>query len=299
MRDDDVRAAFEEWLRPVHEAVPPGLPMIKRRLRRRRSRNTVAGVLALGAAAGIAVGVQPVIAGPHPAAGPHQTPPASASTVPALNGPPTPIPGGLQSSTGYTIPTPVSSLFVHGLLGNVTVTGSLRSTVSVTEQLRYTTTPPTMNRTLNGDALSLGYTCPPEQMCAVSYDIQVPRGITVSVTSQNGRIKLASLAGVVLAQTSLGNITATGLTSPSANFTATNGLIDAAFASAPDNVYARTTLGTITILVPGTASYHTSLRTKMGTTSVTVPQSASSPHSISADATMGTITIAPAGGSAG
>jgi hypothetical protein len=293
MRDEDLREEFDDWLRPVREAEPPGLPVLKRRLRRRRSRNAVAGVIALGAVAAIAVTVRPVIGGPQRTASPPNAPATAMRAVPAVVTRPVAIQGGYQRSASYTISSPVRTLVVRGYLGNVTVTGSQRSSVSVTEQMRYSTKPPALTRDLAAGTMTLTYTCPSESLCAASYDIQVPRGTAVRATDSAGSIRLSSLSGPVTAITNLGSIVAIGLTSDTANFAADNGQIDATFTAAPGRVYAATAVGAITIHVPATTSYHTSPWNSLGTARVTVPESSSSPHSIVATADAGTVTIAP------
>ncbi|HLH59729.1 MAG TPA: DUF4097 family beta strand repeat-containing protein [Streptosporangiaceae bacterium] len=303
MRDEDLHKEFDAWLRPVREADPPGMSVIRRRLRRRRSRNAVAGLTALGAAAGIAVVVYPVAGGPHPAIGPQYTSSAAPSSAPATSppslsvptttSPPSPVRGGYQSSSRFTISSPVRTLVVRGDLGSVTITGSNRSTVSVTARTRYTSVQPTVIHAQDARTLALEDSCPSEPMCVVSYDVQVPRGTAVRVTDNNGPIILSSLAGPVTATAGLGDITATGLAGDTADFTDQNGQIDAAFTTAPEKIDATAALGDITLHVPGTASYHVSVQTSLGTSDVTVPESSSSPHSITATASMGAVTIAP------
>jgi ribosomal protein S11 len=159
--------------------------------------------------------------------------------------------------------------------------------------VRYSKTAPTLTRSLAAGTLTLASSCPGETMCVASYDIQVPRGIAVKASDNNGLIRLSSLAGPVTAASSLGAIKATGLTSGTAGFSTSNGQIDAAFTAAPDSVHAAAALGAITIHVPATTSYHTNLRASLGMTRVTVPQSPSSPHSISATANLGAVSIVP------
>jgi hypothetical protein len=295
MLDENLREEFADWLRPIREAAPPGLPVIRHRLRRRRARNAAAGVVTLAAAAGIALGVH-VAGGPAATTVSSRPAPATAtSAIPVTTARPTAIQGRYQVSASYTISAPVGTLIVSDGLGQVTVTGSQRSTVAVTERMQYSAEAPAMTRSLTGRVLTLGYTCPREQVCSASYDIQVPRGIAVRVSNGIGEIRLSSLAGPVTATSGLGDVTAVGLTSATADFTSGSGEIDAAFTAAPMNVRATTKLGGIIIRVPGTVSYHVSIQTGLGEASVTVPESSSSPHSISAAASLGGISIAPTG----
>jgi hypothetical protein len=294
MDDDDLREEFADWLRPVREAAPPGTPVIRRRLRRRRARNTAVGTVFLAGAAGIAVIVHLAPTTPRPAPGPG-TPPGAAPTVPTVSTGPIPTQNGWASSSSYTISSLVSTLIVNGSLGQITITAEQRSTVSVTEQMVYSATPPSMTRNLAGGTLTLGYGCSNQHMCAASYDIRVPRATAVQVTDQNGGIKLSSLAGPVTASSGLGTITATGLTSATADFNSQQGEIDASFAAVPTEVDATSDMGAISIRVPDTVSYCVTTQVgSLGRANVTVPEDSASPHTITATTQMGTITIVPA-----
>ncbi len=136
MRDEDLREEFAAWLRRVREADPPGLPVIRRRLRRRRTRNAIAGTTALAAvAAWPSRSARPRT--PRLPAGPQGTtsPLSQASSIPVTSSSPRPVPGGYQSSSTYTVSGPVSTLVVSGGVGQVAIMGSQRSAVSVTEQV--------------------------------------------------------------------------------------------------------------------------------------------------------------------
>jgi hypothetical protein len=296
MREEDLREAFTDWLRPVREAEPPDMPVIRRRMRRHRGRMAAAFAAAAVGAAVIVVTVHPTGAAPHGTASPQPGVRTATSTVSAATSRPSPIQGGYQVSSSYTVSSPVRTLIVSGGLGGINIAGSQRSTVSVTEQLRYSTTPPVMTRSLTGGTLRLGYTCPNQTMCSASFDIQVPGGITVMAANGDGSINLSSLAGPVKATSGLGSITATGLTSATADFSSGNGEIGVAFAAAPVKVSAATAMGVINIRVPTTVSYNVITNAGgLGTATVTVPEASSSPHRISATTSMGVITIAPAG----
>lgn len=298
MRDEDLREEFAAWLRRVREADPPGLPVIRRRLRRRRTRNAITGTTALAAVAGLAVAIGATSGTPRlPASPPSTTSPqgtpsplSRASSIPVTSSSPRPVPGGYQSSSAYTVSGPVSTLVVSGGIGRVAITGSQRSAVSVTEQVQFSARPPAMTRALAGKTLTLGYQCPDESLCSASYDIQVPRGVAVRVSSATGEIQLSSLAGTVTAKSGTGLIAAAGLTSRTASFSTNLGEIDAVFATPPVTVHASTNLGAINIRVPGTASYD--VNAPPGGI-INVPQSSSSRHVIDATCNMGSLLIGP------
>ena len=149
-----------------------------------------------------------------------------------------------------------------------------------------------MTRTLAGKTLMLGYQCPDESLCSASYDIQVPRGVAVRVSSGTGEIRLSSLAGTVTAKSGTGLIVAAGLTSRTASFTTNLGEIDAVFATAPVTVHVTTNLGAINLRVPGTVSYDVNAPPgELGSAIITVPQSSSSRHVIDATCNMGSLLI--------
>jgi hypothetical protein len=196
-------------------------------------------------------------------------------------------------SASYTITAPVSTLVVDGGAGKITVTGSDRRTVLVTEHLSYSKTPPGTSRRVSGSTLTLSYTCPLQVVCGVAYDVQVPRGVAVTASNRVGSIVLASLAGKVTAKALVGVITASGLACVSASLDSGAGNIDAGFAAPPGTLRASTRAGAITIRVPGTVSYDVSTHAYVGKISVTVARDSSSPHAITASTDVGGITIAP------
>jgi hypothetical protein len=78
MRDDQLRAQLAEWLRPAQQAQAPDISVIRRRLRRRRVRNTVAGAAICALAAGSVTVIHattthapPPVQNQHPATPPH------------------------------------------------------------------------------------------------------------------------------------------------------------------------------------------------------------------------------------
>jgi hypothetical protein len=196
-------------------------------------------------------------------------------------------------ATTFTVTAPVTTLVVKGGTGSITVTGSGRKTILLSQRASYSKTPPATTHVVSGTTLTLGYTCPAQLVCGMAYDVQVPRGVAVRAATSAGSITLTSLAGPVTAQTNAGLISATGLSSRTADLKSNAGGINAAFTAAPGSVHASTNVGPITISVPGSASYQIQTRTYVGTSTVTVPKDAASPHAITASSDLGSITISP------
>lgn len=194
----------------------------------------------------------------------------------------------------YTIAAHITTVVIDGNAASITVTGSDRRTILVTQQPYYSKQPPSTSRLVRGTTLTLSYDCSTEVVCGVTYHVQVPRGVAVEAGSRAGAITLTSLAGAVTAQTDAGLITATGLSSPAASLRSNAGGIVAAFSGVPDSVRATTNIGPISITVPGSAAYRISTHTYVGTSIVSVRKSASSPHAITASSDLGSITIGPA-----
>lgn len=194
----------------------------------------------------------------------------------------------------FTVSGPVSAVVIHGGSGSIDVTGTSRSTVSVSQQVSYSKTPPNATHSLRGGTLTISYSCPVEIVCGVTYGIQVPRGVAVTVSAGAGSITLTSLTGPVSARAGAGLITASGLRSATASFTSNAGGVIASFTAAPRSLTANTNVGPITLTVPGSAAYRISTHTFVGSATVTVHRSGSSAHSISASSDLGSISIGPA-----
>jgi len=196
-------------------------------------------------------------------------------------------------ATTFTVSAHVTTVVIKGGAGSIDVTGSARRTVMVTQQASYSKTPPATTRNVSGSTLTLGYGCPSQLVCSVSYVLQVPRGVAIRAGTQAGSVTLTTLAGPVTAQTDAGLITADGLTSPTADLKSNAGGIVATFSAAPGSVRASTNIGAITVNVPNSASYKITTHTYVGSSTITVRKDAASPHVITASSDLGSITIGP------
>jgi hypothetical protein len=220
--------------------------------------------------------------------------------------------GALQHLTNsYSVSGPVQTLAVNAHVGDVSIIGGDSGKVSVTEHISYRhTVPVTTHRTAAG-TITLDSNCPALETCSVSYDIKVPRTMTVRVTDNVGVIRLESLSGQVTAHTNVGDIDlgsvsgpieVTGhagsirgqdVSSPHATLRSSTGDIEVAFSAAPETITATTDIGSVTLRVPGNQSYSLNAST-LGSTRVSVTLSPRSPHAITASTWAGSITIEPA-----
>jgi hypothetical protein len=193
----------------------------------------------------------------------------------------------------FTVGGRVTTVIVKGGGGSIDVTGTSRGNVQVSQQATYTKTAPLATHVVSGSTLTLSYTCPAELFCGVSYVLQVPRGVTVQVSTDAGSVTLTGLSGPVTARAGAGLITAVDLRSPTASFTSNAGGVIATFAAVPASVQVSTNIGPITLTLPGTAAYKVDTHTLVGMSTVTVRKNAASPHVISARSDLGSISVNP------
>jgi hypothetical protein len=176
-------------------------------------------------------------------------------------------------------------------VGSVTITGSNRDTVAVTETLSYRGYPPVTTRSLSGGVLTLNYRCRSDD-CGVAYDIEVPRSLSVRVDADTAPISLTSLAGQVHASSDVGSIRGRNLSGAVADLRTNVGSIEASFRSAPSHLSANADTGSVTLLVPAAPGYAVTASADVGSVSVTVRRDASSDHVIEAFADVGSVTVA-------
>ena len=196
-------------------------------------------------------------------------------------------------ATVFTVSARVTAVVINGGSGSIDVTGSSRSTVAASQQLSYSGKPPTVAHALHGTTLTLSYSCPGELLCGVSYAVQVPAGVSVTVATGTGPVTLTSLAGTVTARADAGLITAVDMRSAVASFKSNAGGVVATFSVAPRTLTATTNVGPITLTVPGSVGYRLSTHTVVGTSTVTVRRSSDTAHSISASSDLGSISVSP------
>ncbi|HTZ27589.1 MAG TPA: hypothetical protein VMC83_26565 [Streptosporangiaceae bacterium] len=196
-----------------------------------------------------------------------------------------------QRTDTFTAPAPPGGLTVLDDVGSVTITGSSRDTIAVTERLSYRGYPPVTTRSVNGGVLTLNYRCRSSD-CGVAYDIEVPRSLSVRVDADTAPISLTSLAGQVHASSDVGSIRGRNLTDTVADLRTNVGSVEASFRSAPSHLSANADTGSVTLLVPAAPGYAVTASADVGSVSVTVRRDASSDHVIEAFADVGSVTVA-------
>lgn len=197
-------------------------------------------------------------------------------------------------ASSFTVSSRLTAVVIDGGSGFVNVTGSARSTVGVSQQATYSSSPPRATHAVHGTTLTLGYTCATQLACNVSYDVQVPRDVAVTVSTSAGAVTLTSLAGTVSARADAGLITAVSMRSPVATFKTSAGGVVATFSAPPASLTATTNVGSIALTVPGSVAYRLKTHTYVGTSTVTVRRDSASAHVITASSDLGSISVSPA-----
>jgi hypothetical protein len=262
MHDDELREGLDRLLRPAREAAPPGLTTIRRRLRKRRIR-----LAATGGGVAVAAGVVALVVGLHG---------GLPRTTAAATGP-----GGThQVAYSYTVSGPVHGLNIAAGVSSVTVTGGAAGTpVTVTDQISYARAEPALHSSVQAGTLYLGYSCPAGQACGVSYDVQVPSGVDVTVSLQTGSIDLTGLSGSVTASTGTGTIN-TQVASSFVSLSVQTGQVAANFTRPPTSLSVNDGTGEIVIGVPKTASYDLDYDMNVAISHISIRRDTGSLHAI-------------------
>jgi len=169
----------------------------------------------------------------------------------------------------------------------VTVEQSARSSFGSSAKTQESVTAGVLR--LSGDCTGFG-------ICSVGYTVTVPPGTAVEVTTSTGSVEAWGLDGDLDVTTSTGSIELTGLRSSRVGVQASTGSVELVFAAAPQDVRAKTSTGSVEVVVPpdGTA-YAVLSSTNVGSSDVTVPIDSSSPRRIEAQASTGSVEVRPAG----
>lgn len=128
--------------------------------------------------------------------------------------------------------------------------------------------------------------------CSVSYRVQVPAGVAVELVTDNGDVTVDGVSGSLTVRTDLGKIQATHLTAAVVDTGADVGATKLEFDRPPEQVTARTDVGSITVVVPADETvYAVELANDIGSKSNEVRHDSTSSRRISARADVGSVTV--------
>ncbi|MDJ0368375.1 DUF4097 family beta strand repeat-containing protein [Streptomyces sp. H10-C2] len=147
--------------------------------------------------------------------------------------------------------------------------------------------------------------------CTIDYELTVPAGVTVKVSTSSGDVNVqgvasadlkthsgdmavSGIAGALTTEASSGDLTAIGLSGSDVSAKASSGNIRLTFVKPPQKVTTRASSGDVTVQVPG-GPYATDVHTSSGDRRVTVPTDPSATARIQADTSSGDVTVSHAG----
>ncbi len=146
--------------------------------------------------------------------------------------------------------------------------------------------------------------------CDVDYRLEVPHGVDVVINSDNdrvyvsdvdgnvdinadnGRVELVRLSGAVRAETDNGRLVGDDLSSASVIAYSDNGRVELDFAEPPSSVEARTSNGSVEVVLPDVdGGYNVDTQTDNGGEDVTVIDDPTSDRTVIAETDNGNVTV--------
>ncbi|MEV7442393.1 DUF4097 family beta strand repeat-containing protein [Streptomyces sp. NPDC091204] len=190
--------------------------------------------------------------------------------------------------------------------GSIEVTAGTGTGVTVHRTVHYRgDTAPTPGQRVSAGVLTFSGGC--SGSCYVDYRLEVPASAKVKLESSSGRITVAGvaaaeveadsgdvraerIAGPLKIRTSSGDITAAGLSGPSADVHSDSGDARMDFTAAPTSVLAETSSGDVTLKVPQ-ASYRFAVSTTSGARDIGLAEDPAATSRLSAKTTSGDVRI--------
>lgn len=190
-------------------------------------------------------------------------------------------------------PGPINQLVIDVGTGNLTLLPGEQG-VRVHRHLTWSWTRPGIEESWDAGTLRIVTRCPVLNFgsgCGVDYTLRLPAGTPVQAHTSTGDVTVRDWSGPLALTTSTGEVTGTGLSSPSTQADAGTGDVSLAFVHAPAQVQARTDTGDVAIRVPPGGAYQVRTDTGIGDVRVGVEQVSSGGGSIEARTGTGDIDI--------
>lgn len=199
-----------------------------------------------------------------------------------------------QATLDYEVKEKVARLVVVGGAGDIVISEAAGNVVTVSETLHWSSSKPTTEHHVDGDALVMTYDCPHAMdNCSVDYKVHVPKGMRTELETGSGDIHLRALSNPIKAKVGSGNLEGAGLTGTDLTVEAGSGDTTLKYATAPDSIDLVTGSGTAKITLPG-GPYDVDAEAKSGDVKVSVTTDQNSPHKVVARAGSGDVSLLPA-----
>ncbi|MFI6920845.1 DUF4097 family beta strand repeat-containing protein [Nonomuraea spiralis] len=196
-----------------------------------------------------------------------------------------------EETSTYQVKEKVQQLHLRSGSGDVTVTESDVTYVSVTERLYWSNEKPQAEHKVEGDKLSVYYDCQKSWgTCGVEYKVEIPKGLQVNVDTGSGDLTLRSLTGPLDLKAGSGDIKGDGLGGKKLLVEGGSGPVTLKYAVAPEGVKLSVGSGDVALTVPD-ETYDVNARTTSGDANVSVKKEGSSPRKLSLTTGSGNITV--------
>lgn len=198
--------------------------------------------------------------------------------------------------------------------GDVAVAPSTDSLIHITTRARYGLRRPALEQRADASGIELEADCLwADSQCDVDYDVTIPAGLAVVVSTGSGDISISDVSGAAQLSTGSGDISVRRVRGPALDVRTGSGNIDlvatesertvartgsgdivAEFSAPPGDVQARTGSGDVTLALPE-AAYAVDVNTGSGDRTVEVINDPGSPRTVVARTGSGDVRVVPAG----
>ncbi|RZT20589.1 hypothetical protein EV649_3736 [Kribbella sp. VKM Ac-2569] len=195
------------------------------------------------------------------------------------------------------LPYEYSTSFTPGPQGVKVVSGvplqllaSADGKVHVTVDGTYAVAQPAVKVAMVGRVLDVETTCP-DVHCDVELTVEVPSAAAVHAKADGTSMTATGVASPLTVEATDASVTLTRVRSPRVSVDAVHGSIDMLFDSAPVQVTATASDGSLMVQLPRTATYAIDALAAQGSTQVDVPNDPSSSNRLYLRTSYGSITV--------
>jgi Putative adhesin len=218
-------------------------------------------------------------------------------------------------SSSFTVGAGTSSLYVEVDSGSVRLTPAEGETLRVQRTVRHGWREPDVEERTDGSRAVIEATCPTflSSRCEIHYEISVPDGHAVEVSTSSGnvdvrglrpqalqisassgRITVVDVDGPLDIRSSSGAVTATDLRSSRVTTEVSSGNTELDFSTAPTDVTVSASSGDVTLQLPSTGNpYRVRAESNSGQAQVDVPTDPGSARSVSVQVSSGDVDVVP------
>lgn len=154
----------------------------------------------------------------------------------------------------------------------------------------YAVAQPSVKVSTLGGVLDVETGCP-DVHCDVEVTVEVPGTSAVQAKTDGTSMNAVGVASPLNLEANDGSITLTRLRSPRVSVDAVHGSVDMLFDSAPDQVNATASDGSVTVQVPDTTTYAIDALAAQGSTEVNIPNDPSSSNRLYLRTSYGSIIV--------